>query len=154
MKRGLRIIGICSLLLFIASWPLSYVYYRWDDSRIIKEYGGNTSSDLTAVTFLGTYLESRLRDGMTKVDVHLVINKVKFIDSYRQSSEIEMETFWLDPLETLFIQVEYENGVYKASPNVDRDFGYDGWIKIITALCGFVFLLGSVFVPLSRRPVR
>jgi hypothetical protein len=146
MKRGLRVFGICSLLLFVVSWPLSYLYYRWDDSRMIEEYGGNASVDLTAVTFLGSYLESRLRDGMTKADVHLAINKVKRIDSYRQSSEIEMETFMLDPLETLFIQVEYEKGVYKGPPNVDRNSGYDGWIKIITALCAFVCLLGSVFL--------
>ena len=79
------------------------------------------------------------------------------IYSFRQSVETEQEFFLLDPLETLFIQVGYEKGVYYGPPDVDRVSGYDGWIKAITASCSAVFLLLTIFMKeekLSRPPVK
>lgn len=68
------------------------------------------------------------------------IEKVGSINSL--THQYECITF--DPLETLFVEVGYENGKYRPIPNVDREGGHDLTIKVVSLLSGAVLLLASV----------
>lgn len=139
-----RYLGVFFVFLFIVSWPLSYVYYRWDDKQVIRVYGGDPATGQRAVAFLGEYLQQHLREGMTREEVHRVIHSYRKSIIYRQSKESEYEIFILDPMETLFVEIGYENGKYKPVPNIDRDSGWDLPLKATFLISGAVFLLISI----------
>lgn len=84
-KRLFRYLGTALLLIFLASWPLSYAYYRWDDQRVIRAYGGDPTASRNAVAFLGEYLENHLAPGMTRDEVHGVIHSYRKSWVYKQS---------------------------------------------------------------------
>jgi hypothetical protein len=150
LRRISRYLGMSCLVLFLLSWPLAYVYYRWDDQRVIKAYGGDPKMERQLTPFLGRYFEEHLRGGMSLEEVHKAIREYSKIDVIeKKDGQVVREIIFLDPMQTLAIWVSYEKGQFSPPVNVDRVIGKDLEIQLAILISGAVLLLVS-FIPFER----
>jgi hypothetical protein len=145
--------GVALLLVVALSYPLLYAYFRWDDERVIRSYGGTVASGQRASDFIAEYLNQRLRSGMRPEEVRAVIGRYVRSEMHPEGERTESELFLLDPLETLRVQVVYEDGRLIPGVMADRYWGKDLLILLALLLMGFLCLLVS-FLPLEQPQRR